>query len=102
MLGLTGQAQGLPAALCRAPAGAPLPAPPSPARGLSAPPGRPQLFRMRGGGREGAGPRAGAVLSGTRRDLGFESDWALETLQSEFSLYQASICVHGCLNVFMF
>lgn len=71
--GLTGPVRGLPAALCRAPAGAPLPAPPSPAPGLSAPPCRLQLFRMRGGGPEGAG-QAGIAPLGTRREARFGSD----------------------------
>lgn len=68
--GLTGSAPGLPAALCRAPAGAPLAAPPSPARGLSAPPGRLQLFRMRGGGPEGAGRGWGFALRNPQRGRG--------------------------------
>lgn len=40
-------------------AGAPLPAPPSGAQGLRRSHGRLQLFRMRGGDREGAWPRLG-------------------------------------------
>ncbi|MEJ1276323.1 hypothetical protein NN561_007227 [Cricetulus griseus] len=47
------------AAAARARARAPLPAPPSRAQGLSVQQGRLQLFRMRGGDREGAGPRLG-------------------------------------------
>ncbi|KAF5911321.1 hypothetical protein HPG69_019689 [Diceros bicornis minor] len=55
---LTGPARGLPAALCPGPAGAPLPAPPSPAPGLSVPPGRSTpAVPDAGRGPEGAGPR---------------------------------------------
>ena len=98
--GLTGQAQGLPAELCPAPAGAPLPAPPSPAPGLSAPPGRLQLFRMRGGGPEGAGPRMGLRSQepagrGIRVRLGTGNPKA-RTL----CISGEHLCVY--LNVFMF
>ena len=70
--GANGAGSGPPSCVLPGPGRAPLPAPPSPAPGLSEPPGRLQLFRMRGGGPRGGRVTAGAALSGTRRELGFE------------------------------
>ncbi|XP_066880951.1 uncharacterized protein [Kogia breviceps] len=60
----------------------------SPAPGLSAPPGRLQLFRMRGGGPEGAGPRMG-LRSQEPAGRGIRVHWALGTLRPELCAYQS-------------
>lgn len=56
--GLTGPARGLPAELCPGPGRGPAAGPAQPSAGLQYT-ARLQLFRMRGGGREGAGPLLG-------------------------------------------
>lgn len=101
--GLTGPARGLPAALCPGPGRGPAAGPAQPSAGLEYTT-RLQLFRMRGGGPEGAGPRLGlrsqepAGKPGSSQTGG----WEPYGRPAGLCVYQASICAQRYLNVFTF
>lgn len=99
--GLTGPARGLPAELCPGPGRGPAAGPAQPSAGLQYT-ARLQLFRMRGGGPEGAGPRLGLRSQEPAGKPGSSRTGGWETLWARLCVHQASICAHRYLNVFTF